>query len=73
VSPLPAWLLTIVSSRAPCARSASISASGTPDGPKPPTSTVDPSAMPSTAASSVGTVLSIIGSEARGGAPARRF
>jgi hypothetical protein len=43
VSPLPALLLTIVRSRAPCAISASISSSGSPAVPKPPIITVAPS------------------------------
>ena len=41
VSPLPALLLTTVRSVAPCRISASISATGIPARPKPPTSTVD--------------------------------
>jgi endonuclease/exonuclease/phosphatase family metal-dependent hydrolase len=43
VSPLPALLLTIVRSRAPCAISASISSFGMPAVPKPPIITVAPS------------------------------
>ena len=43
VSPLPALLLTIVRSRAPCAISASISSFGWPAPPKPPIITVAPS------------------------------
>jgi hypothetical protein len=43
VSPLPALLLTTVSSRAPWAIRPSISSPGMPAVPKPPMSTVEPS------------------------------
>ena len=46
VSPLPALLLTMVRSRAPCAISASISSDGMPAVPKPPIITVAPSVNP---------------------------
>ena len=49
VSPLPALLLTMTSSRAPWSISASISSAGIPAPPKPPIITVDPSCIPSTA------------------------
>src|SRR3954452_12055576 len=58
VSPLPALLVTTVRSLAPCSSSACVSSTGTPELPKPPTSTVAPSRTPSTAAASVGTRLS---------------
>ena len=51
VSPLPALLLTMVRSRAPCAISASISSDGMPAVPKPPIITVAPSCTSATAAS----------------------
>src|SRR5262245_2905712 len=57
-SPLPALLLTMLSSFAPWAISASISSSGTPEPPKPPTRIVAPSRMSASAASIEGTILS---------------
>src|SRR5437870_4289331 len=59
-SPLPALLLTMVRSRAPCSISASISCDGIPAVPNPPIITVAPSGMSTTAAAGVATVLSII-------------
>src|SRR5690606_30523214 len=59
-APLPALLLTIVSSRAPCSSKAQIKAVGTPDAPKPPISTTAPSCTPATASCSDSTVLSNI-------------
>ena len=47
--PLPALFATTVRSRAPCSISPSTSASGWPTLPKPPSSTVDPSATPAMA------------------------
>src|SRR4051794_35050698 len=58
VSPLPALLVTTVSSRAPCSSSAWVSSTGTPELPKPPMSTVAPSRTPSTAAAGEATRLS---------------
>src|SRR4051794_26802130 len=58
VSPLPALLVTTVSSRAPCSSSAWVSSTGTPELPKPPMSTVAPSRTPSTAADGEATRLS---------------
>ena len=60
ISPLPALLFTIVKPRAPWPMSASMSAEGMPAVPKPPIMIVAPSGMSATAASSEGTVLSII-------------
>src|SRR5258708_7589884 len=48
----------MVSARAPCAISASISSAGTPAPPNPPISTVEPSRTPASAASTEGTILS---------------
>jgi hypothetical protein len=59
VSPLPALLVTTVRSRAPCSSRACTSSTGTPELPKPPTSTVAPSATSATASASVATRLSI--------------
>src|SRR5690349_6301444 len=59
-SPLPALLLTIVRPRAPCAISASISSSGTPEPPNPPTRIVAPSRTSASAASTEGEILSIM-------------
>ena len=53
VSPLPALLFTTVRSVAPCSIRASISATGIPAMPKPPISTVEPSATPPTASAAV--------------------
>ncbi len=69
VSPLPALLLTIVSSRAPCSSSAPTSSFGRPAVPKPPTITVAPSGTSATAAARLATsfwimVLSSPGSRA---------
>jgi hypothetical protein len=50
-SPLPALLLTIVRSRAPCSISASVSSSGRPAVPKPPIITVAPSGTSASASS----------------------
>src|SRR4051794_23504162 len=60
VSPLPALLLTIVNSLAPCAISASISSFGKPAVPKPPIITVAPSGTSRNAASTDEWILSII-------------
>src|SRR5215475_8565791 len=57
VSPLPALLLTIVRSRAPCSITASTSAAGRPAPPKPPIMIVAPSLMPATAAAADSTTL----------------
>src|SRR5882672_1884271 len=57
-SPLPALLLTMVRSFAPCAISASTSSSGTPAPPKPPTRMVAPSRTSASAASIEGEILS---------------
>src|SRR5690242_15095192 len=59
-SPLPALLLTMVRSFAPCAISASISSSGTPEPPNPPTRIVAPSRTSASAASTEGEILSIM-------------
>src|SRR5690348_8932206 len=59
-SPLPALLLTMVRSFAPCAMSASTSSSGTPEPPKPPTRMVAPSRTSASAASTEGEILSIM-------------
>src|SRR5262249_44262768 len=61
VSPLPALLLTMVRSLAPCAISASMSAAGIPALPKPWIITVAPSGTSASAASGLATILSIIG------------
>src|SRR5262245_59945851 len=62
-SPFPALLFTIVRSFAPCAISASISSSGTPEPPKPPTRMVAPSRTSASAASMEGEILSTMPSE----------
>src|SRR6476646_3605297 len=62
VSPLPALLLTIVRSVAPCSMSASIRRVGIPAMPNPPTRTVAPSSIPATAsAASSQIVVRLIG------------
>src|SRR5260370_12578913 len=60
VRPLPALLATIVSSRAPCSVSASMSSSGAPTAPKPAHNTTDPSLMSKTALARPLTILFII-------------
>src|SRR5215467_1424930 len=57
-SPLPALLLTMIRSFAPCAIRASISSSGMPEPPKPPTRMVAPSRTSASAASIEGEILS---------------
>src|SRR5204863_252996 len=59
-SPLPALLLTMIRSLAPCAIRASISSSGTPAPPNPPTRIVEPSRTSASAASTEGMILSIM-------------
>jgi len=59
MSPLPALLLTMVSSRDPRAMRASMSSDGMPAVPNPPIMTVAPSNTSATAASADPTVLSI--------------
>src|SRR6218665_1894851 len=72
VSPLPALLFTTVSSRAPCSIRPSISSVGMPAVPKPPISTVAPSAMPASASATEVAILLIICSRLQGsGADAR--
>lgn len=61
VSPLPALLDTTVSSFAPWRMSASISSTGIPAIPKPPTSTVEPSSIPATASSAWAHTRTLIG------------
>src|SRR5882672_7986644 len=61
ISPLPALLLTMVRSFAPCAMSASTNSSGTPAPPNPPTRMVAPSRTSASAASIEGEILSIMG------------
>src|SRR6266852_618152 len=58
--PVPALLATTVRPVAPCSSRASISSSGWPTAPNPPSRTVDPSLMPSSAAASSVTCLLII-------------
>lgn len=58
-SPLPALLLTTVSSRAPWAIRPSMSSVGLPEVPKPPISTVEPSWTPDNASAMVSVILLI--------------
>src|SRR5260221_12232428 len=60
VRPLPALLATIVSSRAPCSVSASMSSSGAATAPKPAHNTTEPSLMSKTALARPLTILFII-------------
>src|SRR5262245_17188422 len=65
VSPLPALLLTMVRSFAPCAVSPSISSAGIPAGPKPPIKIVAPSCTSASASATDETVLLIMVVSAR--------
>src|SRR5262245_11081309 len=60
VSPLPALLLTMVRSFAPCAMSASISSAGIPAGPNPPIKIVAPSGTSASASVTDETILLIM-------------
>jgi hypothetical protein len=66
VSPLPALLVTTVRSRAPSSSTACTRATGTPELPNPPTSTVAPSPIPVTASAGDATRLSITATPWRG-------
>src|SRR4051794_33676289 len=63
VRPLPALFETMVSARAPCARSASMSSSGAPTAPNPADSTTAPSLISETASARLSTILFIIALE----------
>src|SRR5436309_11316527 len=65
--PVPALLATTVRSVAPCSSSASINSSGWPTAPNPPSSTVAPFWMPSSAAARSATCLLIIPPTLSGG------
>ncbi|CFN64398.1 Uncharacterised protein [Bordetella pertussis] len=67
VVPLPALLLMMTRSLAPCSSRASISSMGWPAVPKPPIMTVAPSGTSARASAAVATSLEIMGIVGRGG------